>query len=770
MAEADIGQLTAKGSLDVKLDLFLDLEDDSSIENLTLEHDADIWPHGKLTLHGTQNVWKSGNFKQGVGSNGALEIAEGATLNIPASDSDRAVEVPWVNYGTVDQTGTIAIVGEDNSEGVVTNHGQFNLSGDVSGTRAAGVLDVDGAILLEKDGTLTRSGSGDARIPSLRVDGGTLTIKRNSTLILDGTEWNSTANNVEIQQNGMLLLAPAPARTHTFSADEVITGTGSFAATNAIINLANTKRLSLQASNIRIENGFVEGSSFDLPPEERPKLILAKEAVPGIQPVVTLGTSDQSPDPLIISSVFVDNQANVSVERKLVLENTEFANREPGVLNVENASVLGGDTAGSFELQNGGGKILFVGNSTLGTTNDDILVQNGSVIVEEASQATIAHTLALSRNPDAVADIYTLDRGNWEVLQDGSLTVNGGQLIAEIGPDATVKLHGSARFNNLPDEFPGDVWGTMELDNGVKAADAGTIIVRSGGKLILNDSDLNASHGVYLEPGGVLTGRLHVTGDVSDSGKVEPGDSATDSGSVVIAPAVVKPLGLGGSEKATPGNLPGIAVIEGNYEQTATGSLEIQIGGPDPGTNYDQLIVSGTATLGGTLVLQPYNGFIPAPGQSFNVLVANSISGSFSNVVTEFGGRRTFDVALGPQGVMLTAQANAVTSFAQWQQAEFTAAELQDASVSGPNADPDGDGIVNFAEYALGLSAKVADSNPILPAVQTDPGTGDTILTLTFPWGDNMTDAQYQRGNLARLEDVANGIDPGDQHRSVGRD
>lgn len=34
-------------------------------------------------------------------------------------------------------------------------------------------------------------------------------------------------------------------------------------------------------------------------------------------------------------------------------------------------------------------------------------------------------------------------------------------------------------------------------------------------------------------------------------------------------------------------------------------------------------------------------------------------------------------------------------------------------------------------------------SNPIPSAVQTDSGTGDTILTLTFPWGDNMSDAQY---------------------------
>ena len=49
-------------------------------------------------------------------------------------------------------------------------------------------------------------------------------------------------------------------------------------------------------------------------------------------------------------------------------------------------------------------------------------------------------------------------------------------------------------------------------------------------------------------------------------------------------------------------------------------------------------------------------------------------------------------------------------SFGSWAQTHFNAGELSDASVSGPQGDPDGDAYVNLVEYALGMSPRAATS------------------------------------------------------------
>jgi hypothetical protein len=47
--------------------------------------------------------------------------------------------------------------------------------------------------------------------------------------------------------------------------------------------------------------------------------------------------------------------------------------------------------------------------------------------------------------------------------------------------------------------------------------------------------------------------------------------------------------------------------------------------------------------------------------------------------------------------------------YAAWNESRFTLAERADPAISGPDADPDGDGLANLLEAALGLGPKSAD-------------------------------------------------------------
>src|SRR5262249_41569864 len=69
--------------------------------------------------------------------------------------------------------------------------------------------------------------------------------------------------------------------------------------------------------------------------------------------------------------------------------------------------------------------------------------------------------------------------------------------------------------------------------------------------------------------------------------------------------------------------------INGNYTQTATGVLDIDIGGTAVGSS-DQLVVTGTATLGGTLNVATIGSFMPALGNTFQVLTFGSSSRNFN--------------------------------------------------------------------------------------------------------------------------------------------
>jgi hypothetical protein len=74
----------------------------------------------------------------------------------------------------------------------------------------------------------------------------------------------------------------------------------------------------------------------------------------------------------------------------------------------------------------------------------------------------------------------------------------------------------------------------------------------------------------------------------------------------------------------------GRLTINGNYTQTTTAVLFIELAGPEAGTQFDQLQVTGTATLDGTLSVSLLGGYFPAPGDAFAVLTFAGRVGDFA--------------------------------------------------------------------------------------------------------------------------------------------
>ena len=143
--------------------------------------------------------------------------------------------------------------------------------------------------------------------------------------------------------------------------------------------------------------------------------------------------------------------------------------------------------------------------------------------------------------------------------------------------------------------------GTVNAQSGTLAFNGG--FLQTAGATQLTGGSVSTSAGLTFS-GGALSGAGTITGNVTNSGAaIQPG-----------------------------GGVVGVLGIMGNYTQSGTGSVAIEIGGTTAGTQYDQINVSGTATLGGSLTGTLINGFTPAAGNVFSVVVAGTRTGTFASV------------------------------------------------------------------------------------------------------------------------------------------
>lgn len=187
------------------------------------------------------------------------------------------------------------------------------------------------------------------------------------------------------------------------------------------------------------------------------------------------------------------------------------------------------------------------------------------------------------------------------------------------GGRGTLTLRGTNQVN-----------GALTVRDGRLAITAGS--TRFNSAQLQRDGSLDIIGGTFVTPGTLdVDGSLALRAGVLDVSTLalDPRASFTFAGGTLRATTIEGSLVSGGT--LAPGHSPGRTTVIGNYTQTATGRLEIELAGTN---DFDVLDVRGVAALNGTLAIKLLDGFVPEVGAVFEFLTAaDGIQGSFSVVL-----------------------------------------------------------------------------------------------------------------------------------------
>jgi hypothetical protein len=237
---------------------------------------------------------------------------------------------------------------------------------------------------------------------------------------------------------------------------------------------------------------------------------------------------------------------------------------------------------------------------------------------------------------------------------------------------------------------------TITITAFTNMAATGMVEVAAG---ILQFGNFNQTAGsVWLEGGNIECTNLQIQGGVLKGTRSLVGNVTQTGGQI------------------QPGSSIGTLTITGNLTQSGAGVLFAEIGGKTPGTQCDQLIVNGTATLGGGVSGTFVNGYLPRLGDEFTVIRYASRPGAYIWIpFVAQAGRKMVPVSTGTETHLVTGLET--MNFANW--AEATGLTGLDVNL---DADSDHDGMANRLEYGLYLSPLVCDTkNAFFPALAGAP-------------------------------------------------
>ena len=371
-----------------------------------------------------------------------------------------------------------------------------------------------------------------------------------------------------------------------------------------------------------------------------------------------------------------------------------------GILNVANSwntnsalvvRLMGGEVRGA-NITNDSSQGI-VGNGLVSArvnNNSRITSQNGTLVIE---------TAANNNDWDGTTDnglLYgqsgTLElRDTAGFVFDGTVQANSGSTVFANGfelrfaPASTLDLNGGTYRSTDATEIAGTVDVAAGPDSTLQITGTTVFAASSNttlnGDLVLNNTSTVVESGATFSGGASLVNSVGRTLTLHDGADVD----------VLIENNGTLSLG------ASPGQTTGL-----DFEQTASGTWDLELGGT--GLNdYDRMTLTGVASLAGELDISTIGGYTPTLGNTFSIILAGSVVGTFDNVTGSPGAGLEYDVAYNAGSVILSVIAGGLAGdldgdgFVGINDLNIVLANWnQNVPPANPLADPSGDGFVGI--------------------------------------------------------------------------
>jgi T5SS/PEP-CTERM-associated repeat protein len=693
---------------------------------------------GHAAVSGSGSTWNATSLAIGgqIGVNGGvgtLTIESGGLVNVAGATELRssAGSALTIDGGTLVSGGNFTRLGTFN-----LRDGTLHVKGIYDHGAAPAALVIDGAT---SGDSATLRLSGNAAVQDVT----TITVgnKNQGALVLDsGRVLNVGANSISIGTDG---LASGTITLNGNNTSLTTTGTLSVGGSGAtpggagiinigagatvdagLINLFALGGINVNGGTLRVGNFVPQGGSVDFNAGEitLTTAVIASETQLDalLGPTHVLGAGRR-----LSGTTSLSFNAPLSVSGGDVFAATS-------ITNLSTLQIDAGSLVATTTLTNNAGRLLAISGAATVTATSGI-TNSGTIELDNNLIATSGGTLTNSGTIRGSGFI-----GN-------NLTNNAaGQVQATTGQ--RLEFQGATNTNSGSISLVGgEVVFTGSLTNS-----ASTGLISNGGAILRVNGGIS-NNGALAVPFGVG----HVFGDINNSGSVVVSggamavfyDDITQNGTLIVrkvgsttSAAVILGAftGAGGSSGGgdiffegdlRPGNSPATVNFGNNIAFGSAATIEIELGGTTPGSQYDQILVAGQLALDGTLAVTPINGFSPAAGNSFNILDWGGLSGTFSSLILPTLAGLAWDTSqLYTDGVLTLVTANLPGDYNQdgrVNAADYTVWRNNLGSLASlPNDDTAGVGPDDYARWKnhfgeIAGSAAGASGNSAVPEPET---------------------------------------------------